>query len=286
MEKENQRCETLYKRVVNAAKEAIKEAETSVPSWVKSKIKKSIDEEKEVASNQLNNILKNINIASEKNKPLCQDTGIPIFFLRIGTEFPVNFPLRSAFEDAMELATEEIPLRPSIVNPFNRKNSGNNVGDKVPILNTEIVEGSNSFEITAFPKGAGSENLSKQWMLLPDEVNDIDSYIVDAVDKAGGKPCPPLILGIGIGGSFDYSTNLAKKALIGEPNTSDGCIGSLEDQILAKVNSLGIGPMGIGGKTTCLGVSIETASCHTASLPVALNIQCWASRTATKVLEV
>lgn len=273
-----------YQKIVQETKEAILEAQTTLPNWVISKLEKRKKEEKEPAKTQIQNILKNTKIAQKEKKPICQDTGLPMFFTKIGNQVDIDFSIKKALTQATKEATEEIPLRPSVVSPLKRKNTGNNTGKDVPIINYEIIKG-NKLEVVFFPKGAGSENMSKQKMLNPGEKNGLVDWIVEKVKEAGPKPCPPVFLGIGIGGSFDYSAKLSKKALLELPQRSDDEMGRLEEEILEKVNSLNIGPMGLGGETTALDVSIKKAHCHTASLPVSLNIQCWANRISKRVFE-
>jgi fumarate hydratase subunit alpha len=183
----------------------------------------------------------------------------------------------------VEKATELIPLRPNAVHPLTRKNPGTNIGERMPYINYKFSK-DDYLEITVFPKGAGSENMSALAMLTPSQgIKGIKEFVLDTVVSAGGKPCPPIILGIGIGGSADISMKLAKESLLRPINErhKDDKIAALEEELLNALNLTGIGPMGLGGKTSVLGVSIEYAHCHTASFPVAINIQCWAARRAT-----
>lgn len=236
-------------------------------------------EENQVARSQLQAILKNIELAKKHGVPMCQDTGILIFFVELGTEFQPGFDLEAAIREAVVLATAEIPLRPNAVDPLTRRNSGNNTGAGIPDIHWKLVPG-NKLKITVAPKGAGSENMSSLRMLNPTETGSIKNFVLETVLSAGGMPCPPLVIGVGIGGSFDAAARLAKEALL-EP--LDSPLDSFEKEILEDVNSMGIGCMGLGGSTTALSVHIKTAYCHTASLPVAVNIQCWANRHASVV---
>lgn len=238
-------------------------------------------EKNPVAKAQLQAILKNLEIAKKHRVPMCQDTGIMIFFAELGTEFQPDFDLETAIREAVILATVEIPLRPNAVEPLTRKNSGNNTGIGIPDIHWKIVPG-NQLKVTVVPKGAGSENMSSLRMFNPTEIGSIKNFVLETVLLAGGMPCPPLTIGIGIGGSFDAASRLAKEALL---EALDIPIGGMEREILEAVNSLGIGCMGLGGSTTALAVHIKTAYCHTASLPVAVNIQCWANRQASIVFE-
>lgn len=258
----------------------LKKAEIELPDDVVSALKKAESrEENQVAKSQFQAILKNIELAKNHGIPMCQDTGIMIFFAELGTEFQPCFDLDAAIRDAVSLATREIPLRPNAVDPLTRKNSGNNTGEGIPDIHWKIVPGK-KLKITVAPKGAGSENMSGLRMFNPTETGSIKQFILETVVNAGGMPCPPLTLGIGIGGSFDKAARLAKEALL-EP--LDVSMNELETEILDAVNELGIGCMGLGGSTTALSVRIKTAYCHTASLPVAVNIQCWANRHASIV---
>ncbi len=265
----------MIKKIV----ELIREAQTKLPLEVERALRKAYDsEENEIARLQLKNMLENIKLARELSLPICQDTGIPYFFVELGKN-KTKKEIEEAIIEGVKLATEEVPLRPNVVSPLTRENSGNNVGYRMPIINWKFSDKSYT-EIIYFPKGAGSENMSRLKMLRPNE--SIEDFVLKTVKKAQGNPCPPTIVGIGIGGSFDFSAKLAKEALIrdfSEQNSNEN-IAKLEERLLRKINALGIGPMGMGGKTTCLKVSIEVASCHTASLPVAVNLQCWAHRIA------
>lgn len=257
--------------------ELFKKAVTTIPEDIKELLESAYRSETEkIAKIQLKNILDNIKMAEELNYPICQDTGIPIFFIETGLNLDFNTLERGLIEAAAE-ATKTIPLRPNVVDPLTRKNTGN-TGNRVPMFHYEFVN-EKILKITLLMKGAGAENMSRMKMMNPSEdIESIKRFVVDTVRIAGGNPCPPTIVGVGIGGSSDYACLLAKKALLKEKNTK------MEKEILKEINMLNVGPMGLGGKTTSLKVCIETASCHTASLPVAVNLQCWAHRTASVVI--
>lgn len=260
---------------IRSIADLLRKAEIELPDDVVDALRKAeAREENPVAKSQLQAILRNIEIAKNHGVPMCQDTGILIFFAELGTEFHPGFDLEAAIREAVVLATAEIPLRPNAVEPLTRKNSGNNTGAGIPDIHWKLVSG-NHLKITAAPKGAGSENMSSLRMLNPTETGSIKNFVLETVLNAGGMPCPPLTIGVGIGGSFDGAARLAKEALL-EP--LDTPLDSFEKEILEAVNSLGIGCMGLGGSTTALSVHVKTAYCHTASLPVAVNIQCWANR--------
>jgi fumarate hydratase subunit alpha len=265
---------------IRSIADLLRKAEIELPHDVVDALRKAEASEKsEVARSQLQAILKNIELAKKYGVPMCQDTGIMIFFVELGTEFKLDFDLEAAIREAVIRATDEIPLRPNAVEPLTRRNSENNTGAGIPDIHWKLVPG-NKLKITAAPKGAGSENMSSLRMLNPTETGSIKNLVLETVLNAGGMPCPPLTIGVGIGGSFDAAARLAKEALL-EP--LDAPLDSFEEEILQAINALGIGCMGLGGSTTALSVHVKTAHCHTASLPVAVNIQCWANRHASIV---
>jgi len=266
------------KTIKNTTVELLRNAATKLPSDVKESLKKAYEKEKGTAKTNLKTILDNIKLAEKTKTPLCQDTGILIFYVKN----PVK-NIEKAIINAVKEATKKIPLRPNAVHPLTRKNTNNNVGKKIPYINYDFTD-DDFTEITVLPKGAGSENTSAFIMLNPsDGIKGIKEFALNTVVKAGGNPCPPTIVGIGIGGSADLSMKLAKKALLRPINThhKEKKIAKLEKELYDAFNLTGIGPMGLGGKITVLGVNIEYASCHTASLPVSINLNCWAARRAT-----
>jgi fumarate hydratase subunit alpha len=227
-----------------------------------------------VARAEFANILLNIRTAGERGVPLCQDTGVPVIYLTIPPEVPLTRELYNAVAEGVRRATEEIPLRPNVVDPLTRHNSGDNTGAGMPAIHVKPGE---KFTVTVLPKGAGAENMSRTAMLLPSQKDQIEKFVVETVYLAGARPCPPVIVGVGIGGTFDGAAALAKEALREPVDTMT----DFERSLLCAINKLGIGPMGLGGDFTALAVKVKTAGCHTASLPVAVNIQCWANRHAT-----
>ncbi|MCC7573615.1 MAG: fumarate hydratase [Candidatus Methanofastidiosum sp.] len=274
--------ETLVK---NTVVELLKDSSTKLPLDVKNALEKAYQIEEGPAKAQLEAILKNIKMAEESSTPLCQDTGVHIFFVKIGDVGNPTLEKRlpSIIIEGVRDATKTVPLRPNAVHPLTRKNPGDNVGDYMPYVNYTPID-SDYIEITAMPKGAGSENMSKVAMLNPsDGLKGIKKFALDTVVGAGSKPCPPTIIGLGIGGSADISIKLAKMALLRpiDERHPDPTVAALEKELFEAFNSLGIGVMGLGGKTTVLGVNAELGYCHTASLPVAINVQCWAGRKAT-----
>ncbi|WP_278834914.1 fumarate hydratase [Methanobrevibacter smithii] len=249
-------------------------------------VKKALEDALKVEDNELARlnieaILKNIKLAEEKQIPMCQDTGLPVIFVKLGNVEVEN--LRAGIEEGIEKATKEIPIRPNIVDPLTRENTNINVGDYIPPIDIELID-ENYLEITILPKGFGSENNNAMKMALPAEgIQGIKDFVVESVLKAKGKPCPPTVIGIGIGGTSDLCLKLGKKALLGEvgKRNPDPEIAKLELEILEEINKSGIGPMGLGGKTTTLDVKILKAHTHTAGLPVGVCVQCWADRHAT-----
>lgn len=234
-------------------------------------------EESPLGKEVLDQILENAQIALREDAPMCQDTGIAVFFVEMGRDAIIDGGLEDAINEGVRQGYKEGYLRKSVCHPLTRKNTGDNTP---AIIHTRIVEG-DRLKITIAPKGAGSENMSRLAMLKPSQgLQGIKDFIINTVKEAGGNPCPPIILGIGIGGNFEKSALLAKEALlrnIGTPNP-DRELDVIEKELLEKINNLGIGPMGFGGRTTALAVHIKTAPCHIASLPVAVNIQCHAAR--------
>lgn len=263
-----------------------KKATTTLPEDVESALRKALrEEEDEIALLNLKAILDNIKIAKEKKIPICQDTGLPIVFVKMG-DVKIE-KLYEGVREGVRKATSQIPLRPNVVDPISRENTGDNTGKMIPQIDLELVD-TDFLEITVLPKGFGSENNNRLKMGLPSEgLEGIRDFVIETVIRAGGKPCPPIIVGVGVGGSSDLALKLAKKALlkkIGERNKNEK-IAELEESILQEINRTGIGPMGLGGKTTALDVKIETAHTHTAGLPIGVCIQCWASRHATAILK-
>jgi fumarate hydratase subunit alpha len=214
---------------------------------------------------------------------MCQDTGTITFYVKAGAEMKDLDKIQAALVNATRKATKAIPLRPNAVDPFTQTNSGDNTGRFMPYVEWEIVSG-DSLELTVMLKGGGSENVSLAGMLMPSEgVDGLKKFVVEAVVKAGAQPCPPTILGVAVGGGADISMKLAKKALLkplNEPNPNLE-LARLEREILKAANMTGIGPMGLGGKTTVLSVKIDYAHRHPAVFPVAVAFNCWAARKAS-----
>jgi fumarate hydratase subunit alpha len=226
----------------------------------------------------------NAAVAREDRIPICQDTGIAVFFIEIGQDLRIkNGFLNDAVNEGVRKGYKEGYLRKSVVDPLTRKNTGDNTP---AIIYTELVPG-DKLRISFMPKGAGSENMSAITMLRPTEgIEGIREFVLECVKRAGANPCPPIVVGVGIGGTFEKAAVMAKKSLlrhIGSPNPKLE-LASLEEELLKAVNRTGIGPEGLGGKVTALAVHVETHPCHIASLPVAVNINCHAARHKTIIL--
>lgn len=272
-----------FSKVINeVGLKLISLAVTELPKDVRDTIEKAYQEEQSaIGKTQLKTILEDIKLADNMKLPMCQDTGIISFYVRAGCKFPGISAIEESLTNALRRATTEIPLRPNIVHPITRKNSGDNTGLRVPHIEWELDKDSDSIEITVFPKGAGSENMCTFKMLKPGEgILGIKKFVIDTVAQAGGQPCPPVIVGVGIGGTADVVMGLAKKSLMNplDERNPDPEIASLERELFQLINETGIGPQGLGGKYTALGVKVLYSYCHTASLPVACAIQCWAAR--------
>lgn len=232
----------------------------------------------------LERIMENYEIAETEHQPICQDTGMACVFLKIGQDVHITGDLTEAVNEGVRRGYGEGYLRKSVVrDPLDRVNTGDNTP---AILYTELVPGE-TIEITVAPKGFGSENMSQIKMLRPsDGVEGVKDFIVRVVEEAGPNPCPPIVVGVGIGGTFEKAAFMAKKALLrdGDSHNENPFYAALEAELLEKINGLGIGPQGFGGRTTALAVNIETFPTHIAGLPVAVNISCHVTRHKTEVL--
>ena len=242
-------------------------------------------ESKPKAKDALAAIIKNAFIAKKEKLAICQDTGLPYIFVELGNNLKVTGDLNAAIHKGVEAGYKKGYLRNSIVNnPLYRDAPGY----KPAIIHIDLVKGSH-LKLTVLPKGFGSENKSALKMFSPTaKIDDIKKFVVDSIKQAGCDACPPYIVGVGIGGTADYALLLAKKALLrtvsGQKSKVSRNVFRLEKDLLKQINKLNIGPMGLGGKATCLGVNIETYPTHIAGLPVAINISCHALRSATKKL--
>ncbi|HCQ5569442.1 fumarate hydratase [Clostridioides difficile] len=266
-------------QIVEQVKKLCMEASLYLGEDVLSCIKEKAKSEKsEVGKNILNILVENAEIAKEKNIPICQDTGMAVFFVEIGQEVLIEGDtLTDAINEGVRQGYEEGYLRKSVVSPINRVNTKDNTP---AVIHYDMVKG-DKIKIEFAAKGFGSENMSKMKMLKPsDGLEGIKKFIIDTVSEAGPNPCPPMVIGVGIGGTVDKCAQIAKKALfreLGEFNKDEN-IAKLESELLTAINKLGIGPQGLGGTTTALGLNIETFPTHIAGLPVVVNINCHASR--------
>ena len=268
--------EISYLEIKTSVKKAIFDSCFNLNEYSLNKLKEARDSEnKELAKTIITQLLDNADIANRDEIPMCQDTGIVTCMVYLGRDVHLDCSLESPINDAVKEAYEEYYLRKSVVDPISRINTKNNTP---AIIHTSIVEG-DKLTIYVVPKGAGSENMSQIKMLNPTvgEQGIID-FVKNVVLEAGGKACPPIYLGVGIGGNFETCAMLAKEALATRSDPKNETISNLKNKLLNEINSLDIGPMGLGGNTTCLGVFIKTCPCHIASLPVAVNIQCHANR--------
>ena len=261
------------------------EANCHLPADVRERIQKCHDKEPwPLAQGILEQILENQKLAGEAEQPICQDTGAACVFVELGQEVHVSGSLTDAINEGVRRGYTDGYLRKSMVrDPLDRVNTG----DNTPAVITYDVVPGDQLKITVAPKGFGSENMSRIKMLKPsDGVEGVRQFVVEAVREAGPNPCPPIIVGVGIGGTFDRAALLAKRALLrpaGEPSPKP-YYAKLEQELLEEINNLGIGPQGFGGETTALAVHIESYPTHIAGLPVAVNINCHVTRHCTEVL--
>ena len=272
----------MREKLIERLAEALAQAATVLPEDVVRVLEAARDREEGPARVQLEAILHNVRIAREGQVPICQDTGTPTFFVRFGTGFPHLAELAAAIPEAVRLATREVPLRPNTVHPFTGENPGDNTGRYIPHVTWLPVPG-DAAEIFLLPKGGGSENCCALKMLPPGVgLKGVKEAVVEHVVACGGKPCPPTIVGVGIGGGADLSLKLGKLALlrpVGERHPEPE-VAALEEELEELINASGVGPMGLGGKTTVLAVHAEYAHRHPASLPLGIVVQCWADRRA------
>jgi len=270
-------------KLIEALVDGLRIAAAHLPSDVVGALRAARERESSpLGAAQLDAILENVGVADRGGIPMCQDTGLQTFFVEAGWRSPFLPVIRRSIEAAVVRATAEIPLRPNTVDPLTGENPGDNTGRFMPYVNWELVDG-DEVRITILPKGGGSENMSALRMLPPGVgLRGIQKAVVEHVAACQGKPCPPTIIGVGIGGGADIALKLGKKAVlrpIGSPHP-EARVAALERELLDLVNATGVGPMGVGGKTTALAVHVEYAHRHPASLPLGILIQCWADRRA------
>jgi len=274
----------LEKIVEDTAVELLKIAATELPMEYVEEITKAMEEtDGAIGKSQLGNILENIRIAREGSLPMCQDTGIVAFMVKLGDAFPLRSKLKEVLVKATRRATKEVPLRPNAVDMF-KGNTGDNVGlnGRVPIFYFDLVEG-DKLELIAMPKGGGSSNVAAHGMLKPGlGLRGVKQFVIEALANAGSLGCPPYFVGVGVGSGEDLCMGLAKKALLRpfKERHPDPKVAEIEEELLEKINELGIGTMGLGEGPTALDLHIEMAARHPASMPVGVVISCWALRHA------
>lgn len=276
--------EISVKKVTQAVKELVRSSAFCLADGVDEMLGFALEREtNETASFALKTLIDNARLAKERELPVCQDTGMAIIFAEVGQDVRLtdgNFT--EAINEGVRQGYEEFHLRKSVLDPVTRKNTGDNTP---AVIHTELVSG-DRLKLTLLPKGFGSENMSKLFMLTPAAgMSGVMDKVVEAVQVAGSNPCPPVIVGVGIGGTADYAMLLAKKALIRSSRSDDETLRKVELELIDRINALGIGAQGFGGKTTVLDVRIEKYPTHIAALPVGVSIQCNAHRMAqTEVL--
>ena len=277
---------------LNAVEEASKNLYIRALKILPPDVKQGIDtlsanETSPVAQRVLGTMIRNIGVAEDNENLLCQDTGIPIYNVRIGRHVEVDgYALKAAIRRGCERATKEHPLRSSVVHPLTRKNNHTSCGIEVPVIHIDFDELPDHVTIEMVPKGSGSENNSFLRMAVPaDGIDAIKTFVIDCVIAAGGKTCPPTIVGVGLGGTSDLSVALAKRAATRALGSrcEDETGAQLEEALSAAVNRLGIGPQGLGGDSTAFAVHIELASTHITMNPIAVNMQCHSARRAKAV---
>lgn len=272
-------------QIVEAVSRAVVEANLFLPEDIKQAICKAHQNEEGISREILGQLIENFNIAETDQMPVCQDTGMAVVFAEIGQEVMISGDyFETAVEKGVRKGYEQGYLRKSVVkDPVLRGNTGDNTP---PVIHTRIVPG-DRITLTIGPKGFGSENMSALCMLKPSDGRDgVVRFVVDTVKKAGSNPCPPVVVGVGIGGTMEKAALLAKQALM-RPVDSENeqpYYKELEQELLEKINALGIGPSGLGGKTTALGVNVLTYPTHIAGLPVAVNMSCHVTRHKTVIL--
>jgi fumarate hydratase subunit alpha len=278
-----------YRALVEMLEELVRVATTRLPLDVYTALQRALEAEEEpLARAQLEAMLRNAELAAERGAPICQDTGVPFFYMRVGADYPLRARVYEAAAEAVRRATRSIPLRPNAVDPLGGGNTGDNTGRYLPWVEAEIVPG-NRLEAVYAPKGGGSEAVTRVMVATPLEAEEkLLETVLTAVAEAGPRPCPPLVLGVGIGPTGDTALRLAKGAALLRPLSSpppDPRLQELEARLLEKVNMLGIGPQGFGGRTTALAVHVDYAHRHPATFAVGVVASCWALRRAAGVID-
>jgi fumarate hydratase subunit alpha/L(+)-tartrate dehydratase alpha subunit len=289
--------ESFYRQVEDVARDLYIRALKDIPQDVRAGLKRGHDSEvsagNQTASKVMLTVLENIKLADDKDMMVCQDTGLPIYKVLIGNNLAERgldvVQIKKRLKIAAERATREHPLRSNSVHPLTRKNTQTNTGQGLPIIKIDFVPESDKLELWMAPKGSGSENMSFLRMLKPaDGIKAVKRYVLECMFESGANPCPPVIVGIGIGGTSDAAAVMAKEAsCFRKVGTSspDPQVAQLEAELLDLINQTGIGPQGLGGATTAMAVNIEWAHTHISQLPVAVNMQCWRGERASAILD-
>lgn len=274
------RHDVLIEHIVEVSAKLYKRSLTDLPPDVRQAISSaSKAEENENARLMLKLLHRAVATSDERGLIVCQDTGLPVYFVGIGTQFMVSGSrLIDALREGIERATKRHNLRSSVVHPITRVNQQTNTGPGVPVIHLDFIDGADYLDLQILPKGSGSENMSFLKMVTPGEgMKGVKKFILDSVVQAGGNPCPPTIVGVGLGGTADKCMWLAKEAIrrpVGQPHPEPE-ITALEQDLLEAINMTGIGPQGLGGRTTALAVHVEYAWTHITMMPVGVNLQCW-----------
>ncbi len=272
-----------YKIVEEAAKELYIRALCDLPPDVRDALKRAYEKEtKPTAREMFKAMFKAVEISDQKKTLICQDTGLPIYMVKIGTGFHWDgAELKARMCQGARRATQEFPFRSSSTHPLTRVNPQTSVGIQLPALYLDFIKDVDYLDILMIPKGSGSENMSTMKMFTPAEgVSALKKFVLDTVVASGGNPCPPGVIGVGIGGTADLVSRLAKEAIarpVGERN-EDPELAKMEVELEEAINATGLGPMGLGGDITTLAVHIEMAYTHITQNPVAVNTQCWPAR--------
>jgi len=269
-----------YGVVRDTAKELYIQALKILPPDVKAALQRAYEAETQPGAKKILSIMiENVKVAEAKDLMVCQDTGIPIYKVRIGSKIQVDgTKIEQAIREGCQRATLDHPFRSSICDPMTRKTTADSTGVRIPVVDFSFLPDADYLEIRMMPKGSGSENMTWMKMLLPsDGISGIKKFVLECILDAGGQGCPPTIVGVGIGGTAEMCVKLAKEAIFRPVGTAnpDPQIAALETELRQAINKSGIGPMGLGGDTTALAVHIESAHTHITMNPVAVNSQCW-----------
>jgi tartrate/fumarate subfamily iron-sulfur-dependent hydro-lyase alpha chain len=272
-----------YQIVEDAAKDLYIRALCDLPPDVREALRRAHEKETNPTAREIfEAMFRAIEIADEQKTLICQDTGLPIYMVKIGSGFPWNgYEIKTRLNKGAERATREFPFRGSSTHPLTRKNPQTSVGERLPVITFDYIKDAEVLDILMVPKGSGSENMSTMKMFYPaDGVAALKKFVVDSVFESGGNPCPPGIIGVGIGGTADLVMRLAKEAIVrpvGQRN-EDPQVAEMERELEEAINAMGRGPMGLGGDISTLAVHIEMAYTHITQNPVAVNTQCWPAR--------